>query len=102
MVSLLVQSVVYVAIAVLITVGVTYNSVRIQLSERARDLASLRILGFTNGEVSYILIGETVLLVLFAQPLGWLLGTGLAAATRDLSVHANALFTSKGTRSRRM
>ncbi|MDJ0826378.1 MAG: FtsX-like permease family protein [Rhodobacter sp.] len=75
-----ISTVIYVAIAVLITVGVTYNSVRIQLSERARDLASLRILGFTRGEVSYILIGETAVLVLLAQPLGWLLGTALAAA----------------------
>jgi len=67
-------------IAVLITVGVTYNSSRIQLSERARDLASLRILGFSKSEVSYILIGETALLAVFAQPLGWLLGAGLASA----------------------
>ncbi len=75
-----ISTAIYVVIAVLITVGVTYNSARIQLSERARDLASLRILGFTRGEVSYILIGETFLLVLLAQPLGWLLGTALAAA----------------------
>ena len=75
-----ISTAIYIAVAVLITVGVTYNSARIQLSERARDLASLRILGFTKGEVSYILIGETALLVLLAQPLGWLLGTSLAAA----------------------
>lgn len=43
---------VYMTIAVLITVGVTYNGARIQLSERARELASLRILGFSRGEVS--------------------------------------------------
>jgi putative ABC transport system permease protein len=71
---------IYVTIAVLITIGVTYNSARIQLSERARDLASLRILGFSKAEVSYILIGETALLALLAQPLGWLLGAALAAA----------------------
>lgn len=78
--NITISTVIYVAIAVLITVGVTYNSARIQLSERARDLASLRILGFTKAEVSYILIGETALLVLLAQPLGWLLGWGLAAS----------------------
>lgn len=78
--NITISTIIYVAIAVLITVGVTYNSIRIQLSERARDLASLRILGFTTGEVSYILIGETALLVLIAQPLGWLLGSALAAA----------------------
>ncbi len=78
--NITISTVIYVVIAVLITVGVTYNSARIQLSERARDLASLRILGFTKAEVSFILIGEIALLVLLAQPLGWLLGSALAAA----------------------
>jgi putative ABC transport system permease protein len=70
---------IYITIAVLITIGVTYNGARIQLSERSRELASLRILGFTRGEVSYILIGETMLLAVLAQPLGWLIGTMIAA-----------------------
>lgn len=69
---------IYIAIAAMITIGVTYNSARIQLSERARELASLRILGFTNAEVSYILMGETLLLVLIAQPLGWAFGALIA------------------------
>jgi putative ABC transport system permease protein len=71
---------VYITIAVLISVGVGYNSARIQLSERARELASLRILGFSRAEVSYILVGELMLIAVLAQPLGWLLGrifTGL-------------------------
>jgi putative ABC transport system permease protein len=76
--NVLIQTTIYIAIAVMITVGVTYNSARIQLSERARELASLRILGFTNAEVSYILMGETLLLVFIAQPLGWALGALLA------------------------
>ncbi|MGM0741470.1 MAG: ABC transporter permease [Pseudomonadota bacterium] len=71
---------VYISIAVLITVGVAYNGARIQLSERARELASLRILGFTRGEVSFVLIGETMLLALLAQPLGWALGWLISAA----------------------
>ncbi|MDW4548368.1 FtsX-like permease family protein [Defluviimonas sp. D31] len=71
---------VYIVIAVLITVGVTYNGARIQLSERARELASLRILGFSRGEVSFILVGETMVLALLAQPFGWLAGMGIAWA----------------------
>ena len=78
--NITISTVIYMTIAVLITVGVTYNSARIQLSERARDLASLRILGFSKAKISYILIGETALLALVAQPLGWLLGYWLAAA----------------------
>jgi putative ABC transport system permease protein len=68
----------YVALAVIVTFGVVYNSARIQLSERGRELASLRILGFTRGEVSKILLGETAILVLLAIPLGWAMGYGLA------------------------
>lgn len=77
--NITISTAIYTIIAVLITVGVTYNSARIQLSERARDLASLRILGFSTGEVSYILIGETAILALLAQPLGWAIGSSLAA-----------------------
>ena len=73
-------NVIYTIIALLITIGVTYNGARIQLSERSRELASLRILGFTRSEVSYILIGETMLLSVLAQPLGWWIGTMIAAS----------------------
>ncbi|HEY9197785.1 MAG TPA: ABC transporter permease [Gammaproteobacteria bacterium] len=62
-----------------ITFGVVYNSARITLSERSRELASLRVLGFTRGEIAYILLGELALLTLAAIPLGFLIGRGLAA-----------------------
>lgn len=65
---------VYVALAVIITFGVVYNSARIQLSERARELASLRVFGFTRAEVSRVLMIELAAIVLLAQPLGWSLG----------------------------
>lgn len=62
-----------------IAFGVIYNSARITLSERDRELASLRVLGFTRGEISYILIGEIALLTLVALPLGFALGAAGAA-----------------------
>ncbi len=65
---------IYITLGVVITVGVAYNGARILLSERARELASLRILGFTRAEVSTVLVAETVLLALLAQPLGWWIG----------------------------
>lgn len=71
---------VYAVIAVLITVGVAYNAARIQMSERARELASLRIMGFTRAEVSFVLVGETMLIALIAQPLGWVMGRWIAQA----------------------
>jgi putative ABC transport system permease protein len=65
---------IYVLMAVVITFGVVYNSARINLSERGRELASLRVLGFTQAEVSFILLGELAIIVLIAIPPGWLLG----------------------------
>jgi putative ABC transport system permease protein len=63
--------------AVIIAFGVVYNSARIALTERSRELASLRVLGFTRGEISYILLGELAVLVLLALPLGAALGWAL-------------------------
>jgi len=57
--------------------GVTYNSTRIALSERGRELATLRVLGFTPGETAYILLSEMGVLILIALPLGCVLGWGL-------------------------
>lgn len=65
---------VFITLAVIITFGVVYNSARIQLSERGRELASLRVLGFTRAEVARILLGEVVLLTALAIPLSWVLG----------------------------
>ena len=73
------MTVIYSILGILITVGVVYNAARIQLSERAHDLASLRVLGFTRWEVGYVLVGEVMLLTLVGIPLGWLAGYGFAA-----------------------
>ena len=69
---------IYAALAATIAFGVVYNSARISLSENARDLASLRVMGFTRAEVLRILLFELALLTLLAQPLGWAIGYGLA------------------------
>jgi putative ABC transport system permease protein len=62
-----------------IAFGVIYNSMRIALSERNRELASLRVLGFERSEVAYILLGELALFTLVAIPMGFLIGYGLCA-----------------------
>ena len=64
--------------AAIIAVGVVYNNARIALAERAWELASLRVLGFTRGEVSTLLLGELALELLLALPLGWLMGYWLS------------------------
>lgn len=65
--------------AAVIAVGVIYNSARLALSERSRDLATLRVIGFTRGEVAMILLGELTVLTLVAIPIGLVLGYALAA-----------------------
>jgi putative ABC transport system permease protein len=67
-----------VSFAVIIAFGVVYNAARISLSERSRELASLRVLGFTIGEISLILLGELALLTLLSILPGLLVGWALA------------------------
>ena len=64
--------------ASIITIGVVYNAARIALSERSRELASLRVLGFSRGEISSILLGELAAVTLLALPVGMLAGYGFA------------------------
>lgn len=72
------MNVVLMVFASIIAVGVVYNAARIALSERSRELATLRIIGFTQTEIAVILLGEQAVLTLAATPLGWGLGFGLA------------------------
>jgi len=65
---------IYASLAVIVAFGVVYNSARIQLSEQARELASLRVLGFTRSEVSSVLLLELGILIILAQPMAWGLG----------------------------
>ena len=62
-----------------IAIAVLYNSARIALSERARELASLRVLGFSRAEVAVLLLGEQAVVTLLALPLGCVLGYLLSA-----------------------
>ncbi len=63
-----------------IAVAVIYNSARIALSERARELASLRVLGFTRDETTRMLLGEQLVLAAIGTPIGLVLGYGLSWA----------------------
>ncbi len=70
--------------AAVITVGVVYNNARISLAMRARELATLRVLGFTRAEVSSVLLGELALQVLVALPFGLWFGHWLVSAMAGL------------------
>jgi len=73
----LIQSI-YMVFATVVAFGVVYNNVRISLAERARELATLRVIGFSQREVGGVLVTELVILALLAVPAGLLLGTGFA------------------------
>jgi putative ABC transport system permease protein len=68
----------YFVLATIVAFGVVYNSARIALSERSRELATLRVVGFNLAEVRRVLVGELAILVLAALPAGLLFGRGLA------------------------
>jgi putative ABC transport system permease protein len=84
--------------ASVIAFGVVYNAARISLSERSRELASLRVLGFTRTEISLILLGELAILTLAAMPIGGLFGYSLTAAivrSVDSEVYRFPLYVSR-------
>jgi len=90
----------FIALSAIIAFGVVYNSVRIQLSERGRELASLRILGFTQGEVMLILFGEIIVLLLIAIPIGWIAGyilAGMVAAGMQTEIYRVPLIVDRDT-----
>ena len=64
--------------AMLIAAGVVYNTARISLAERDRELATMRVLGFTTQEISFILLGELALLTVVSLPLGAVIGYGMS------------------------
>ncbi|HAM73353.1 MAG TPA: ABC transporter permease [Verrucomicrobiales bacterium] len=73
----LIQSI-YMVFAIVVAFGVVYNKARISLAERGRELATLRVIGFSEREVATVLILELVMLSAMAVPAGLLLGTGFA------------------------
>jgi len=75
--TILVFNTFFVGFTCALAMGVVYNSARVALSERGRELATLRVLGFTRWEISYILLGEAALVFLAALPTGCLAGVGL-------------------------
>lgn len=79
-----IMSTILTAFASVIAVGVVYNNARIALAERAWELASLRVLGFTRAEVSGLLLGELAIVIGIALPLGMALGLGLVTLIADL------------------
>lgn len=70
----------YLSMAVVVAFGVIYNNARISLAERARELATLRVIGLTQREVGAVIVIELTLLALAAVPCGLLLGTGISSA----------------------
>ena len=80
--------------------GVVYNAARVSLSERSRELASLRVLGFTRGEISFILLGELAAVTVMAIPAGLIAGyacAGLLVTAFDTELYRFPLVVSTRT-----
>lgn len=94
----LIQSI-YLTFATIVAFGVVYNNARISLAERGRELATLRVIGFSRREVGTVLITELVILAMIAVPLGLLIGTGFATvilgAVNTETVRLPLVFTLK-------
>jgi putative ABC transport system permease protein len=91
---------IYSGLAGAIAFGMVYNTVRISLSERAGELATLRVLGFGEGEVFWVLVGELVILLVLSQPLGWAAGyviAGIMKNTMDADLMRMPLALDRGT-----
>lgn len=83
---LVVMKVVLAVFAAAIAVGVVYNNARIAFELRSRDLATMRILGFTRSELAFVLLGEQVIQVVLGIAPGLYLGRvigGLTLSTID-------------------
>lgn len=86
--------------AFIIAFGVIYNCALVTLSERSRDLATLRVMGFTRREVSRVLLGELAIITLAAIPIGLPLGYGfchLATLALDTETHRFPLVVERAT-----
>ena len=79
-----IMSTVLTLFASVIAIGVVYNNARIALAERSWELASLRVLGMTRGEVAALLLGEMAISIAIALPLGMALGWALVHTVVDL------------------
>jgi putative ABC transport system permease protein len=90
--NILIMSSILTAFAVVIAVGVVYNNARIALAERTWELASLRVLGFTRAEVSFMLLGELALAIAVALPMGMGLGWALIHAVVEMMRSDQFLF----------
>ena len=77
--SLGISTAALIAFACVIAFGIVYNGALIALSERAHELASLRVLGFTRTEIGWMLLGEQAILAGVSIPLGFLFGYGICA-----------------------
>jgi putative ABC transport system permease protein len=74
----------------IIAFGVVYNAARVSLSERSREFASLRVLGFTRAEISTMLLGELAIITVLAIPIG--LGIGYAFAATVVAAFESEMY----------
>jgi putative ABC transport system permease protein len=88
--SFMITTTILLSLAAVLAIGVIYNGARVALSERGRELASLRVLGFTRREVAAMLLGEQAVITLVGVPIGVAIGYGVA--TLIMSAYQTELY----------
>lgn len=61
---------VIIAVATLLTIVIVNNLVTINVAERIRELSTVKVLGFFDGEVSMYIYRETIALSIVGVPVG--------------------------------
>lgn len=66
--------VILIVIATLLAVVILYNLVTVNVSERIRELSTVKVLGFHDNEVAMYIYRETIALSVIGIPCGWAFG----------------------------
>ena len=79
---------VMIVLAAILSIAVVYNIATINIFERQRELATLKVLGFKDGEVKKLVFNENYLITVFGIILGlpmgyWLGGLMMSANTTE-------------------
>ena len=68
-----------IVVAAMLAIVILYNLTNINVSERIRELSTIKVLGFYDNEVTMYIYRETILLSAIGIVFGWLFGIFLHA-----------------------
>ncbi len=84
--------VIIIVLSGLLSFVVLYNLTNINVSERMRELSTIKVLGFYDGEVTMYIVRENIILTVVGILAGFLLGNGLTAFILRQAASAQIVF----------